>query len=114
MQPYRITSYNVCYTKLLRLSYEQRNERYDIFLLPALLLFCAGFILDQGKIFKIKSKRINWLLNKKLLVTIIISTGMIIVSNFAIFAADNTSDIEVAKTRITSYNVCYTKLLRSL
>lgn len=54
------------------LQYEQKQERYDLFLIPALLLFCIGFILDQGKLFIIKNKQLDWLFNKKMNIVLLI------------------------------------------
>ena len=69
----RITSYNVCYTKLLRLEYIIKNELDEYLDLYSTFVYKLVTINEYGKS----------------------SNGL-----------DNES-------RITSYNVCYTKLLRS-
>ena len=86
----RITSYNVCYTKLLRIiTYgvliSERLNRSIVALLGAMLTIMTG-ILDQER--ALAGIDFN---------TIGLLVGMMII---------------VSITRITSYNVCYTKLLR--
>ena len=91
---FRITSYNVCYTKLLR-------DRWVKWVVPE-----VDFAAD-GKYFEIPATLVwsgkpdtwdpkNPSLNPGLTVSI----------------KDKGQDLGVA--RITSYNVCYTKLLRSV
>jgi len=50
------------------LNYSQKKEQYPIFLIPALILFCLGFILDQGRLIKVNTDKFNWLFNKNLLI----------------------------------------------
>lgn len=54
------------------ISFDQKKDRYYIFLIPALILFSLGFILDQGKFFKIKYSKFDWLLNKKIIILFLI------------------------------------------
>jgi Ca-activated chloride channel family protein len=46
------------------MKYEQRKEKYDIFLMPALILFCLGFLLDQGRLFSLKYDKFKWLIER--------------------------------------------------
>ncbi len=47
------------------IKFEQKNERYDIFLIPALIFFSLGFILDQGRLIRRNDKsKWNDLLNR--------------------------------------------------
>ncbi len=41
--------------------YKQRKDRYDLFLIPALILFCLGFLLDQGRFLSLKFDKFDWL-----------------------------------------------------
>ena len=71
-----------------KLETKQKKERYDIFLIPALILFTLGFILDQGKLIKFKDQKLNWLFGKLFLVMFILSIPVI--PTFA--QKDGTSD----------------------
>ncbi|HPO50361.1 MAG TPA: VWA domain-containing protein, partial [Spirochaetota bacterium] len=71
-----------------KLSTKQKKERYDIFLIPALILFALGFILDQGKIMKFKENRFNIFLNKSLTILIILFLSV----SFSYAASDETGD----------------------
>ncbi|MBN2547401.1 MAG: VWA domain-containing protein [Spirochaetes bacterium] len=76
-----------------KISYKQKTDRYDLFILPALILFCLGFILDQGKIIKFHEKSLSWMFDKKNLV-LLITFLLLIFNNSMIFSiSDNTSDI---------------------
>jgi Ca-activated chloride channel family protein len=63
-------------TEYDQLSYNQKKERYGIFLLPALILFTLGFILDQGRFFKFRKNRFEWLLNRNLIVCLLLPLFM--------------------------------------
>ncbi|MCG8571755.1 MAG: VWA domain-containing protein [Spirochaetes bacterium] len=43
---------NVEMNQQKELTFTQKKDHYDIFLIPALFLFCIGFILDQGRMVK--------------------------------------------------------------
>lgn len=75
-----------------KISSKQKKERYDIFLIPALILFALGFILDQGKILKLSKERFNWLFNKTLVVVLIIFASA--VNFYGLDKKDQTSDIK--------------------
>ena len=96
----RITSYNVCYTKLLRV----------------LLIFLVCFLLIVGKVFHIQVidyEKLNsyasnlWSRNLP-----IEADRGVIYDRDGIVLASNITTSSVIVIRITSYNVCYTKLLR--
>ena len=129
VQPVRITSYNVCYTKLLRIRYEDRiqfdvqiNQEQQLqYKLPSLSL--------QPLIENITKHNI---ISEELpvYVAIYISQGRLVVKNTYqprelsepntgigiqnlakryVYITGKSIDTYI---RITSYNVCYTKLLR--
>ena len=95
----RITSYNVCYTKLLR-----HHNR-----LSKLIIFSSGIypiVLSQERTVNytghFNSKHL------KIIQFFIMNTGKKLIGGFLLIAS------LTLIPRITSYNVCYTKLLRSL
>ena len=93
---YRITSYNVCYTKLLRLGVADSKK-----LTPKKREQLASQIkkhADGFFVLEISPSQIDELRK-------IMSMNEIMVVCFA-------KVLEQLKPRITSYNVCYTKLLR--
>ncbi|HOJ64389.1 MAG TPA: VWA domain-containing protein [Spirochaetota bacterium] len=61
-----------------KLKYEQKKERYDIFLIPALILFALGFILDQGRIIRINKNRFEWLFNKNFILFIFVNIFLLV------------------------------------
>lgn len=73
------------------LKYEQKKERYDIFLIPALIFFAIGFILDQGRIIRSSKNRLSWLLGKNTMITIFVSL-MLLTSNYLSFSQTDPSD----------------------
>jgi|GEM_PF-1261554 len=76
---------------------EDREDRYDIFLIPALILFFLGFILDQGKLFRIKENKFKWLIYQggmKLFIFILIT--FIFFNNNYIFS--NNDDFKIKKS----------------
>ncbi|MCK4799209.1 MAG: VWA domain-containing protein [Spirochaetes bacterium] len=79
------------------LNYEQKKERYDIFLIPALILFCLGFILDQGKLIKVSKKKFEWLFNKNFFILFFLLFMIIIPIKVVYAKSDNTMDITSAK-----------------
>ena len=81
----RITSYNVCYTKLLRVGRAELLERADV----------GASVLKE-------------LINKNILSITEQAVDRLDLSEKEVAVAHPLSAIH----RITSYNVCYTKLLR--
>ena len=78
--------------------FEQKKERYDIFLTPALILLCLGFALDQGKIIKIKYNRFEWLFNKNS-VFLFILFSFIFTSSSSLYSKENEANIETPKNK---------------
>jgi Ca-activated chloride channel homolog len=70
------------------LKYEQKKERYDIFLIPALIFLIIGFILDQGRLIKLNMNKFDWLFNKNLIVVFIL---LAISANIRLFPAGDPS-----------------------
>ena len=83
-------------------NYQQKKERYDIFLIPALILICLGFILDQGKIIKINNKRLNWLFSS-------INNKNLLLINILLFSLLYSINISNAKNDLTPDTENYTK-----
>ena len=82
------------------LKYEQMKEHYDIFLIPALLCFAIGFILDQGRLIRKNDNRFGWLGNAKRLwffVALLLSFGMFAPLSTFSQEADQSSDVPVKK-----------------
>jgi tetratricopeptide (TPR) repeat protein len=65
------------------LKYEQKKERYNIFLIPALILFALGFILDQGRIYRIKGNKFEWLFNKNIVIILIVLCSLGVTNIYA-------------------------------
>ncbi len=94
--------------------YNQMIERYDIFLIPALICFAIGFILDQGRIFKKSKNRFGWLLNNsKMILLLCLVVSYLALSTFQGYAQnapaepDASSDGSTAilpKSNFTSIN----------
>lgn len=85
------------------ISFNQKKDRYNIFLIPALILFSLGFILDQGKLFKIKYNRFDWLFNKKIILFFLLFSFLF--SPYKFYAEKNKKDknIEYAKQKNTGW-----------
>lgn len=64
------------------INFNQKKDRYNIFLIPALILFSLGFILDQGKLIKLKYNKFEWLFNKKIILFLLLSSILILPINF--------------------------------
>ena len=99
MDHYRITSYNVCYTKLLRTpSYafiENAWEDVANGMSPSFTFYSAT-CSEPGSV-ESKIKQIS---------------GEYMIPNSLIIAIPAAQEVHKGDIRITSYNVCYTKLLR--
>ena len=96
----RITSYNVCYTKLLRLM-DKTFMFFDYTISTRLLVATMNFLMWFGN------------------TTILLMAGIMGIdqSLFEAGQIDGATSMQVffkitLPIRITSYNVCYTKLLR--
>ena len=107
----RITSYNVCYTKLLRneissgLRAGEVTDDTEFTMIISQLLFDNNGIIDPQKfVDKIKL----WATTDEKSKTVLGPS-----TKRAISEIDEGQPIEYAGSRITSYNVCYTKLLRN-
>ena len=117
----RITSYNVCYTKLLRINpiiveshlfprkgtgamYGQSVSRSNLSIGISATIFCAfsdfGKVRTPVKLIYIPSLIISFAVSNEPLKQCTTPFGLYILSKF------------MQSSRITSYNVCYTKLLR--
>ena len=92
----RITSYNVCYTKLLR--------NFDA--------FCDLYEISKREA-EIVTEICNGLTNKAIADKLFITLQTVKDHNHRIFTKTGVKS-RVQLTRITSYNVCYTKLLRGI
>jgi Ca-activated chloride channel family protein len=55
-----------------KLKYDQKKERYDIFLIPGLIFLILGFILDQGRLVKFNIDKLGWLFNKNMIALVLI------------------------------------------
>ena len=84
------------------ISFNQKKDRYNIFLIPALILFSIGFILDQGKLFKIKYNKFDWLFSKKSFLFFLLISSLLFPKSF--YAEKNKSNnIEYAKENKTRW-----------
>ena len=92
----RITSYNVCYTKLLRLM--EREAGVDHTRSPA---FRIERIDGEGRTHTVFRQE-----------HVVHRTGDVLAEDHA-RDFDAVGDLRLVADRITSYNVCYTKLLRT-
>jgi len=88
--------------------YEQKKEHYDIFLIPALILFAIGFILGEGKFFN-RLRKTSFLstifsLMKISLIIFILFSSHFLYSNEP---ADETKDIsnDIKKDKIIKDNL---------
>lgn len=80
---------------------KQKVDRYDLFLLPALILFVLGFILDHGKIIYFKNFKLNWFHEKKTLLVFILIFQLFL--PFYLIS-DTTNDISEKKKILGSIN----------
>ena len=90
----RITSYNVCYTKLLRSLQVLKDEK----------LYDNEYPIRQEKVLKSYIAQGDKAAAQKVLNEIL---------GHIFFCSGGGLDYIKARIRITSYNVCYTKLLRA-
>ena len=120
----RITSYNVCYTKLLRIRNKQGDYAwfYDFTQLikdqTGQVLTIRGYLFDQSQLKELEFKLAE---ERQRLFNILwgtnvgtwewnVNTGEVIFNErWADIIGYQLSELS---PRITSYNVCYTKLLR--
>ena len=114
---HRITSYNVCYTKLLRCVI------YVIVIMGGLALQFTGVekaraqfqalsaFSGTGFTTKESETMVNHPRRRKVIMYLMILGKAGLVSIIATFAS-SLKKTNVTELRITSYNVCYTKLLR--
>lgn len=65
MKKFMNTVQSISSRKYSELTFNQKKDRYPIFLLPALLCFVIGFFLDQGRVFKQNENKLAWLFTKK-------------------------------------------------
>ena len=93
----RITSYNVCYTKLLRMEFKLTTGSTWRSLLPAIANTLHRTFSSVGCGSNLKNVSIQ---------------GLVICCICVSINCDILSPACVWSNRITSYNVCYTKLLR--
>ena len=96
---FRITSYNVCYTKLLRNKYKYQVKQLHKYWYLILCTWYQTMIIAKVII---SIHRAIYYIELKLLYSLNFQTELSLITDFMISYS----------TRITSYNVCYTKLLR--
>ena len=87
-----------------KINYEQKKERYDIFLIPGLVFLIIGFVLDQGRLIKINMDKFNWLFNKN--ISVILILFLVTCINFNIHP-DQSADIKENKQLIGDPNGGY-------
>ena len=106
----RITSYNVCYTKLLR-NYLTGNE-FNM----QLRSIVEGFMQMQSELDKERrSLMASWKRRQKLIDGVLANTTEMYGALQGIAGSAALGHIDALELpRITSYNVCYTKLLRDV
>ena len=110
----RITSYNVCYTKLLRLVSEAEKEEVEIF---AFYAFVPAYDFAQPNLFPQGVRIEN---DFKAWYELVVRFNHMFDLNFKLSDLEKKTqdliqamDPKIEEFRITSYNVCYTKLLRN-
>ena len=110
---FRITSYNVCYTKLLRIGNQGGITDREL----KKLFLQAFFKLDYSEIKNMSFSQVRELansqnVNSKITATKYLFRNEISNDDEIICTLLDSKDRSVKLARITSYNVCYTKLLR--
>ena len=109
--PGRITSYNVCYTKLLRPAYTHFRPAQPILVAHFFLAHAAALRRDHRRLAAARDEAD----------ALPLGSGAIAGTSYAIDVEALARDLGFtrvvansidASSRITSYNVCYTKLLR--
>lgn len=83
------------------ISSKQKVDRYPIFVIPAIFLLVMGFILDQGKIIKVRKDNFSWLVDKKIFFIFVI---LLFSSYVNLVASDLTEDTIKSKTGFGSIN----------
>jgi Ca-activated chloride channel homolog len=87
------------------LKYDQKKERYDLFLIPGLIFLIAGFILDQGRLMKLNLDKFSWLFNKNVAFIVLV---LLAFGNAGLFSrSDGSSDIKENKQLIGDPNGGY-------
>ena len=111
----RITSYNVCYTKLLRISVPDGEEGKYRYKVEALAVKADGLSVPFYSQTKVELKeQVPQNPEAPRLVDEFVNAFPEPLSFYDSLGSEEAMILWQAPFRITSYNVCYTKLLRAL
>ena len=107
---FRITSYNVCYTKLLR------NKKFIIAGILVICLITVGVAVAKIYFSAPKVTYITAPVTRMDLEESVLATGILNAYKTVAVGAQVNGQLKTLHVdfRITSYNVCYTKLLRKI